>query len=73
MTNQNQDPDPRTTPGLDPGGTPPAGDTPPAEGSMSETGPRHEPPRGWAKGPLIAILVLVVAVAAFFLVFALLV
>ncbi|MFH9613547.1 DUF6480 family protein [Streptomyces pratensis] len=73
MTHENQDPDPRTAPGLDPGGGVPTGSTPPAEGSMSETGPRHDPPRGWAKGPLIAILAVVVLVAAFFLVYALLI
>lgn len=26
---------------------------------MSETGPRNDPPKGWAAGPLIAIGVLV--------------
>ncbi|MGC5342961.1 DUF6480 family protein [Streptomyces sp. DT24] len=73
MNIENQDPDPRETSGLDPQGGVPVGDTPPAEGSMSETGPRHEPTKGWAKGPLIAILVVVVLVAAFFLFFALLI
>ncbi|MFH8755843.1 DUF6480 family protein [Streptomyces atroolivaceus] len=72
MTYENQDPDPRETPGLDSRGGVPAGSTPPAEGSMSEGGPRHEPPRGWGKGPLIAILVVAALVAAFFLVYALL-
>ena len=49
----------------------PVGETPPGEGSTSEAGPRHEPPRGWAKGPLVVILTVVVLVAAFFLVYAL--
>jgi hypothetical protein len=31
----------------------------------------HNPPKGWAKGPLALILVLVVLCAAFFLAFAL--
>ncbi|MFI2780472.1 DUF6480 family protein [Streptomyces sp. ALB3] len=73
MTHGNQDPDPHETPGLDPHGGVPVGSTPPAEGSMSEAGPRHDPPRGWGKGPLIAILVVVALVAAFFLVYALLI
>ncbi|GAA3019100.1 DUF6480 family protein [Streptomyces fulvorobeus] len=73
MSTGNPDPDPRNTPGLDSGGGVPVGDTPPAEGSTSEAGPRNEPPRGWAKGPLIAILVLAVVVAAFFLVYAILI
>ncbi|MFH8519890.1 DUF6480 family protein [Streptomyces gelaticus] len=73
MNTGNPDPDPRSTPGLEPGGGVPPGETPPAESSLSEAGPRHEPPRGWARGPLIAILVVVVLVAAFFLVYAILV
>ncbi|WP_078879327.1 DUF6480 family protein [Streptomyces sp. NRRL B-24720] len=72
MSTGNPDPDPRNTPGLEPGGGVPPGETPPAEGSTSEAGPRHEPPHGWAKWPLIAILTVVVLVAAFFLVYALL-
>jgi hypothetical protein len=40
---------------------------------MPEAGPRetHNPPKGWAKGPLTVIIVLVVLVAAFFLAYAL--
>lgn len=72
MSTGNPDPDPRDTPGLEPGGSVPAGETPPAEGSTSEAGPRHSPPRGWAKAPLIAIVTVAVLVAAFFLVYALL-
>ena len=39
---------------------------------MPEAGPRetHNPAKGWAKGPLAAILLVVVLVAAFFLVYA---
>ncbi|MEU0303091.1 DUF6480 family protein [Streptomyces sp. NPDC006175] len=73
MTHENQDPDPREASGLDAHGGVPPGETPPAEGSMSEAGPRNEPPKGWAKGPLVAILVIVVLVAAFFLAYALLI
>ncbi|MER7661522.1 MULTISPECIES: DUF6480 family protein [unclassified Streptomyces] len=72
MSAQTPDPDPRTTPGLDPGGSVPPGETPPAEASTaSGAGPRQDPPRGWAKGPLIAILVVVGLIAAFFLAYAL--
>lgn len=51
----------------------PPGETPPAESSMSGAGPEetHNPPKGWAKGPMAAIIGLVVLVAAFFLVYAL--
>ncbi|GGY86759.1 hypothetical protein GCM10010327_16650 [Streptomyces nitrosporeus] len=50
MSTGNPDPDPHTTPGLEPGGGVPAGETPPAEGSTSEAGPRHTPPGAGAKG-----------------------
>ncbi|WP_328891171.1 DUF6480 family protein [Streptomyces sp. NBC_00316] len=73
MSIGNPAPDPRNTPGLEPGGGVPPGETPPAEGSTSEAGPRHAPPKGWAKWPLIAILAVVVLVVAFFLAYALLV
>ncbi|WP_367038893.1 DUF6480 family protein [Streptomyces sp. Je 1-332] len=67
------DPDPRETPGPAPGGSVPPGETPPGEGSMSGAGPRetHNPTKGWAKGPLALIGVLVALMAAFFLVYAL--
>lgn len=66
------DPDPATTPGLEPGGGVRPGDTPPAEGSTSGAGPRetYNPTRGWGKGPLIAILVVVAFFAAFFAAYA---
>jgi hypothetical protein len=70
--NANPDPDPARTPGLEPGGGVPEGDTPPAEGSTSGAGPRetYNPVTGWAKGPLVIILIIVVLVAAFFLAYA---
>jgi hypothetical protein len=73
MSYVSPDPEPERTPGLEPGGGVPPGETPPAESSMPEAGPRetHNPPKGWAKAPLAVILVLVVLIAAFFLAYAL--
>ncbi|MGA4845164.1 DUF6480 family protein [Streptomyces sp. G5(2025)] len=67
------DPDrePRNTSGREPGGGVPPGESPPAEGGMSGAGPAHNPPKGWSKGPLALILGLAVLIAAFFLVYAL--
>ncbi|MFI6085713.1 DUF6480 family protein [Streptomyces sp. NPDC051217] len=62
MTPSNPDPDPDNTPGLEPGGGVPPGETPPAEGSTSEAGPKNDPPKGWAAGPLIAIGVVVLMI-----------
>jgi hypothetical protein len=66
------DPEPERSTGLEPGGGVPPGETPPAESSMPEAGPRevHNPTKGWAKAPLTLILLLVVLVAAFFLAYA---
>ncbi|MET9479280.1 DUF6480 family protein [Streptomyces sp. NPDC006638] len=72
MSAANPDPDPDSTPGLEPGGGVPPGETPPAEGSTSEAGPRHAPPKGWAAGPLIAIGIVVVLIAGFFVAYAVL-
>lgn len=73
MTFTNPDPEPERTTGLEPGGGVPPGETPPAESSLPEAGPRevHNPTKGWAKAPLAVILVVTVLVAAFFLAFAL--
>ncbi|MEU3663916.1 DUF6480 family protein [Streptomyces sp. NPDC032940] len=73
MSYTNPDPDPERTTGLEPGGGVPPGETPPAESSLPEAGPfeAHNPPKGWAKGPLLAILALVVLMAAGFLAYAL--
>ncbi|MGW8571945.1 DUF6480 family protein [Streptomyces niveus] len=60
MTHSNPDPDSDPTSGRE-GGVPP-GETPPAEGGMSEAGPRNDPPKGWGVGPLIVIAVLVLLV-----------
>jgi hypothetical protein len=71
---QSPDPDPRITPGLDHGGGVPAGETPPVEGSMSGAGPRevHNPTRGWAAAPLIALTVVVAVFVGFFVAYAVL-
>ncbi|KAF4410788.1 MULTISPECIES: DUF6480 family protein [Streptomyces] len=63
------DPAPRRASGPGPGGGVPPGETPPGESSMSEAGPRetHNPTKGWAKGPLIAIWLVVALFAVFLL------
>ncbi|WP_306187499.1 MULTISPECIES: DUF6480 family protein [unclassified Streptomyces] len=73
MSYVNPDPDPERTPGLEPGGGVPPGETPPAESSMPEAGPRQpdSTSRGWAKAPLAAIIVLVLVLAFGFLAYAL--
>ncbi|GGT46042.1 DUF6480 family protein [Streptomyces purpureus] len=68
----NPDPDPGVSSGLEPGGSVPPGETPPAESSTSSGAGPYEPRnRGWGKGPLFAISVVVLLIAAFFLVYAL--
>ncbi|MEU3312268.1 DUF6480 family protein [Streptomyces sp. NPDC048387] len=71
MSSHSPDPDPRTTPGLEPGGSVPPGETPPAEASTaSGAGPHRPLKRGWSKGPLVIIVLLAVLVALFFLAYA---
>jgi hypothetical protein len=72
MSHTNPDPEPERTTGLEPGGGVPPGETPPAESSMPEAGPQetHNPTKGWAKAPLTLILGLAILIAAFFLVYA---
>lgn len=69
----NTDADPGFTTGLDPGGGVPLGDMPPAESSTSEPGPWKDPARGWTVAPLVAVAVLVLFVAGFFLAYAVLI
>ncbi|WP_329113414.1 DUF6480 family protein [Streptomyces sp. NBC_01353] len=69
MSAYNPDPDPRQDPRLR-GATQP-GETPPAESSTSSgAGPYQPLKRGWGKGPLVAIIVVAVLVALFFLAYA---
>ncbi|MFC9735442.1 DUF6480 family protein [Streptomyces roseolus] len=79
-TPSNPDPEPTGTPGSIPekppggvaGGVSP-GETPPAEsGTGTATGPYRPLSRGWTKGPLVAMWVVVVLCALFFLVYAIL-
>ncbi|MEU0390733.1 MULTISPECIES: DUF6480 family protein [Streptomyces] len=73
MSHISPDPEPERSSGLEPGGGVPPGETPPAESSLPEAGPRetHNPPKGWSKAPMAVILILVVLIAAFFLAYAL--
>ncbi len=50
----------------------PPGETPPGEGGLSGAGPRetHNPTRGWAKGPLVLIALVVLLFAVGFLAYA---
>ncbi|MBH5338674.1 hypothetical protein IHE55_29400 [Streptomyces pactum] len=50
----------------------PPGETPPGESSMSGAGPNetHNPTKGWGKGPTIAIWLLVLCFAVFFVAYA---
>ncbi|MGW9077216.1 DUF6480 family protein [Streptomyces kronopolitis] len=69
MDEQTQDPGPRDRPG--PVGGVPPGETPAGEGSTgAETGPRDQQARGWAKGPIIILGIIVVLCAAFFIAYA---
>ncbi len=48
----------------------PEGETPPVEGSTPDAGPyeSYNPTKGWARGPIIVIALVVLAVLAFFVV-----
>ncbi|TJZ58685.1 hypothetical protein FCH28_00405 [Streptomyces piniterrae] len=74
MSIHNPDPDPDRTPGLEPGGGVPPGETPPGEDSTgAEAGPRGDQARGWGKGPVIILAVIVLLCAAFFIAYAVIV
>ncbi|MTE21779.1 hypothetical protein F0L17_22210 [Streptomyces sp. TRM43335] len=75
MSESHPDPDPRRTPGLeggDGGSSVPPGETPPGESSTPAGAPDQNAntPSGWGPAPMIALLVLVVLIAAFFLAYA---
>lgn len=73
---KNPDPDPRDASGLEPGGQVPPGETPPAEGGLSGAGPEetpHNPTKGWAKGPVIVLGIVVLCFVIFFVAYAFLV
>ncbi|MEU2248709.1 DUF6480 family protein [Streptomyces sp. NPDC019224] len=66
-------PEPRRRTGPQPGGQVPPGETPPDESGMSGAGPQditYNPPKGWSKAPMALIAVVTALVAAFFLVYA---
>ncbi len=65
----------RVTPGMKGGGGPDPQETPPAEDGVGGTGPREtwNPTKGWAAGPLTAIIVVSLLVAGFFLAYAVLI
>ncbi|MGK5628736.1 DUF6480 family protein [Streptomyces sp. URMC 123] len=65
------EPEPHDTPRVEPGPVPPS-ETPEGEDSTSGAGPRetYNPTKGWAKGPLFLILLVVALCAAFFLAYA---
>ncbi|MGY5125434.1 DUF6480 family protein [Streptomyces nigrescens] len=74
MGTQYPERDPRDAPGLGPGGGVPPEETPPGEGSTgAETGPRDKQTRGWSKGPVIVLGIIVVLCAAFFIAYAVIV
>ncbi|MGW7440271.1 DUF6480 family protein [Streptomyces sp. NPDC054849] len=64
-------PDPPRSDGRSAQGGVPPGETPPGESSTgSGAGPYRPLTRGWGKGPLVVICLLALAVALFFLAYA---
>ena len=62
------DPDPSNTPGLEPGGGVPPGETPPAESAISGVSHREDPPgRSITPAALVAIVIIVLLVLGFLL------
>jgi hypothetical protein len=70
MNDAYPEPESRHASGIpEPGGVPP-GETPPAEDGLSGSGPQetYNPTTGWAAGPLIALMIVVLLFSVFFLV-----
>ncbi|WP_436735863.1 DUF6480 family protein [Streptomyces sp. BBFR102] len=65
----------RVTPGMRGGGGPQPQETPPAEDGIGGTGPRetYNPTKGWAGGPLAAIIAVSLLMAGFFLAYAIII
>jgi Family of unknown function (DUF6480) len=71
MTDEPTGPDPSRTPGLEPGGGVPPGETPPAAGSESESAIRTPAPKDrQTPAALVVVIGLVVLVGVLFLVWA---